>query len=125
MATAMDTQCPTVATVQNQAPSSSSQPAASPRVASESAEARERRIRARRRERLASERAEEKESLALSSMSSSRQSTAWSPLDQRGTPRADARPARHASSRCESATSGDWRLKHMGISIKLTPSRPC
>ena len=86
MATAMDTQCPTVAAVQNEAPSSSSQPAASPRVASESAEARERRlarIRARRRERLTSERAEEKES-------SSRQSTAWGPLDQRGTPRADA-----------------------------------
>ena len=62
--TAIDTQCPTVATAQNEAPPSSSQAAASSRVAFESAEARERRlarIRARRRERLASETAEEKE----------------------------------------------------------------
>ena len=59
----MDKQCPTDATVHNEAHPSSNQPAASPRVASESAEARERRlarIRARRRERIVSERERDK-----------------------------------------------------------------
>ena len=40
----MDTQCPTVATVNDMAPLSSSQPAASPHVASESVEAHKRQL---------------------------------------------------------------------------------
>ena len=54
-------------------------------------------IRARRRERLASETAEEKER---------RLAPCWV---------LPARPGRHATSRCTtcSATSGDWRLKHL------------
>ena len=61
---------------------------ASRRVASERAEAYKRRlarIRACRRERLASEIANEKE--ALSSTSNSRRSTACGPYEERGTPR--------------------------------------
>ena len=90
----MDKQCPTVVRVQDEATPSTSQPATSRRVASESAEARERglaRIRARRRECLASETAEEKESLIRRRAHDRAQ--ACSPLDQRGTPRADAKPA--------------------------------
>ena len=95
----------TVVTIQDQAAPSTSQPVAS-RTASESAEASERRlarVRARRRERLGSETAEEKE-MRLAQRSELGTECGVRP----------AQPARHASNRCEttSGTNSDWRLKH-------------